>query len=239
MAADDLRHVADDLSRELQALRFGPPVTHVYNPLTYARQGWDAYLRVAGEAKGRVLLLGMNPGPFGMAQTGVPFGDVAMVQGWLGLAPAVARPDVEHPRRPVQGLACTRSEVSGTRLWGWARQKFGSPDAFFQRFMLANYCPLCFLEDSGRNRTPDKLAKAAREALYAVCDRALQRTVAVLEPSRIVGIGQFAEDRARAAVGHLGVPIGRVLHPSPASPAANLGWEREATAQLRALGVEI
>jgi single-strand selective monofunctional uracil DNA glycosylase len=236
---DDLRQITGELCRELDALSFGPPVTHVYNPLVYARAGWDAYLQLAGEAPGRVLLLGMNPGPFGMAQTGVPFGDVGMVRGWLGLDPVVSKPTVEHPRRPVQGLACPRSEVSGTRLWGWARERFGSPEAFFQRFVLANYCPLCFLEDSGRNRTPDKLTRPERDALYAVCDRALRRTVAVLKPERIIGIGGFAEDRAKAALGDLGLPIGRVLHPSPASPAANVGWEREVTVQLRALGVAV
>ena len=31
----------------------------------------------------RVVFLGMNPGPFGMAQVGVPFGEVAAVRDWL------------------------------------------------------------------------------------------------------------------------------------------------------------
>ncbi len=35
------------------------------------------------------------------------------------------------------------------------------------------------------------------------------------------------------------VRIGRILHPSPASPAANRGWAEVATSQLKALGVEV
>src|SRR5688572_32536315 len=95
----------------------------------------------------------MNPGPFGMAQTGVPFGDVAMVRDWLGIVAAVAKPRDEHPKRPVLGFECQRSEVSGARLWGWARARFGTPQRFFERFFVANYCPLAFMESSGANRT--------------------------------------------------------------------------------------
>jgi len=236
-ASQPLRAITDTLDAALRPLTFGPPVTAVYNPLAYARQAYDGYLDLLGTAPGRVLLLGMNPGPFGMAQTGVPFGDVAMVRDWLRLGAAVGKPQDEHPRRPVAGLDCPRAEVSGTRLWGWAREQFGTPAAFFGKFALANYCPLCFLEAGGRNRTPDKLSRAERSALYAVCDQALRATVAVLQPSHIIGIGQFAEERARQAVGDLGLPIGRVLHPSPASPLANAGWGAEASAQLHALGI--
>ena len=64
-------------------LRFAAPVTHVYNPLVYAWAPHEAYLRRFGGARKRVVFLGMNPGPFGMAQTGVPFGEIAAVRGWL------------------------------------------------------------------------------------------------------------------------------------------------------------
>jgi len=234
-----LSKISRDLAREVDRLRFGAPITHVYNPLAYARAPHEAYLKKWGKAPKAVLLVGMNPGPFGMAQTGVPFGDVAMVRDWLGITGAVSQPGSEHPRRPVTGFACTRSEVSGTRLWGFARDAFGTPARFFERFFVANYCPLVFIEESGRNFTPDKLPAAERDPLFTVCDEALRRTVAALEPRFVIGVGAFATARARAALTGFSGVIGTVLHPSPASPKANRGWGRMARAELVALGVTI
>ena len=50
-------------------LKFGPPVTCVYNPLAYAWRAHEQYLRAYGAPPKRVVFLGMNPGPFGMVQT--------------------------------------------------------------------------------------------------------------------------------------------------------------------------
>ena len=212
----------------------------IYNPLDYAREPHETYLSRFGSGQRDILMLGMNPGPFGMAQTGVPFGDVGMVRDWMGIEGPVSKPDPEHPKRPVQGFDCPRSEVSGTRLWGWARSRFGSPAAFFARFFVANYCPLVFMENSGRNRTPDKLPAAEREALYAVCDDALRKTVEAMQPWLVVGVGAFAKQRARIALEGLGCEIGSILHPSPASPAANRGWAETVERQLREeLGVTL
>jgi single-strand selective monofunctional uracil DNA glycosylase len=229
--------IADQLAADVAGLTFSAPVTHRYNPLVYARGAHHRYLATYGAGTREVLLLGMNPGPWGMAQTGVPFGEVALVRDWLGIEAPVARPAGEHPKRPVQGFACPRSEVSGRRLWGWARDRFGTAEAFFARFFVANYCPLVFMEASGRNRTPDKLPAAERAPLFAACDIALRDTVAALRPRWVLGVGKFAEDRARAALdGYDGV-IGRVTHPSPANPRANRGWEPLVEAELGALGV--
>jgi len=214
-------------------------VTHIYNPLDYAWMAHSQYLELYGEAPKEVLFLGMNPGPWGMAQTGVPFGEVGAVRDWLKIDANIGRPEHEHPKRPVQGLDCTRSEVSGARLWGWARELFGTPQRFFSRFFIANYCPLAFLEESGRNRTPDKLPAAEREPLLKVCDRALRQTVENLQPKMVVGVGAFAEVRARSALDDIDVAIGRILHPSPASPAANRGWAEQATRELRELGIDL
>ncbi len=145
----------------------------------------------------------------------------------------------EHPRRPVLGLGCERSEVSGRRLWGWAKALFATPEAFFRSFFVANYCPLQFLESSGRNLTPDKLGAGERQILYTACDRALADSVAVLRPRLVVGVGAFAEHRARTVLGDGGPRIGRILHPSPASPAANRGWAEAASRQLSELGVAL
>lgn len=231
--------IAQDLAEKAGRLRFAPPVTHVYNPLTYAWETHIQYLGRFGAAPKEVLLLGMNPGPWGMAQTGVPFGEVGVVRDWLRIDAAIGRPEHEHPKRPIEGLACTRSEVSGARLWGWARDIFTTPERFFERFFVANYCPLTFMESTGRNRTPDKLPVSERTPLFAACDRALQRTVEILDPDLVVGIGVFAEERARSALAGAGVRIGRILHPSPASPAANRGWSERATRELQELGVEL
>jgi single-strand selective monofunctional uracil DNA glycosylase len=197
------------------------------------------YLQLYGRGRREVLLLGMNPGPWGMAQTGVPFGEVNLVRNWLGIHEHVDRPAKEHPKRPIRGFECPRSEVSGARLWGWARDTFKTPTRFFTRFFIANYCPLCFMDSDGRNITPDKLPARQRKPLLAACDRALHRTVEHFRPRFVIGIGRFAETRALAALDGMNVTIGRILHPSPASPRANKNWAATATAELRSIGVSL
>jgi single-strand selective monofunctional uracil DNA glycosylase len=230
--------IAQTLARAAGRLRFGPPVAHVYNPLSYAGEAHRQYLDRYCCPEADVLLLGMNPGPWGMVQTGVPFGEVSLVRDWLGIADGVCRPQTEHPRRPIHGFECGRSEVSGQRLWGWAQTRFGSPEAFFARFFVWNYCPLAFLEESGRNRTPDKLPVEERLPLFEVCDRALADITDFILPSFVLGVGKFGTDRARALLGDR-VEVGSILHPSPASPAANRGWAGQVEKQLLALGIEL
>lgn len=234
-----LLRIFDALSRTLARLSFGPPVAHVYDPLGYARAPWREYVRRYGTGPKEIVLLGMNPGPFGMAQTGVPFGEVTLVRDWLGLEAPVGRPPHEHPKRPVLGFACPRREVSGTRLWGFARDRFATPERFFARFFVANYCPLLFLEASGRNLTPDKLRAAERVPLLRACDAALRSTIEALQPRIVVGVGHFAEARARSALADTGIAIGRIPHPSPASPAANRGWAQQVEQALEAMGIRI
>ena len=234
--ASRLRAAARRLSRDLAPLRFGAPVSHVYDPLDYARKPFGVYLERFATGPRRVVFLGMNPGPFGMAQTGVPFGDVAAVRDYLGIEAPVRRPAQEHPKRPIHGFACARSEVSGTRVWGAIKRHFGPPERFFRGHFISNYCPLVFVEKSGRNRTPDKLPVRERDALYEACDRHLRRVVAILEPEWVVGIGAFAEGRAREVLDER-VRIGRILHPSPANPRAHKDWSGTVRKELRALGV--
>ena len=224
------------LRGQVDQLRFGRPVTHVYNPLAYATDPYAKYLRAYGKTRKRVVFLGMNPGPFGMAQTGVPFGEVAHVRDWLGIEGRVTRPEAEHPKRPIEGFNCPRSEVSGQRLWGAVAQHFGTPERFFAHHFIANYCPLVFMEASGRNHTPDKLPARERDPLFAVCDDHLRRLIDILAPEMVVGIGAFAEKRAAAALGS-SVRIATILHPSPANPRANKDWGGEVRRQLRDLGL--
>jgi single-strand selective monofunctional uracil DNA glycosylase len=234
-----LVEISRSLSARVATLRFADPVCCVYNPLEYARAPHELYLSRYGVGPKEVLLLGMNPGPFGMAQTGVPFGDVTMVRDWMGIVAPVTKPRDEHPKRPVLGFDCHRTEVSGTRLWGWAGQRFGTPERFFERFFVVNYCPLAFVNSSGANLTPDKLPADEQRPLLAACDEALREVVRQLQPRIVIGVGGFAERRARAALASENVAIGTILHPSPASPLANRGWAETIERQLQSLGVTL
>lgn len=232
-----LDRITDQLVADLDGLRFSPPTAFVYNPLLYARPAWDLYCDRYGGGRREVLMIGMNPGPFGMAQCGVPFGEIAHVRDWLGIETPIGKPKREHPKRPILGFDCPRSEVSGRRLWSWAKERFGTPEAFFERFFITNYCPLVFMEEGGRNRIPEKLPRGERDPLFAACDHALRQTVLAQQPRFVVGVGKFAEKKARQVVGDLDVVIGSVPHPSPASPLANRGWAPLMDAALRDLGV--
>ena len=231
-----LEAAARELSDAIDGMRFAAPVSHVYNPLDYAWAPNAVYLRRFGQGRKKVVFVGMNPGPFGMVQTGVPFGEIAAVRDWMGIVGEVGRPALENPKRPIEGFACERSEVSGRRLWGLFAERFGSAEAFFAEHFVANYCPLAFF-DGGRNLTPDKLPAAEQAPLLAACDAHLRQLIEVLEPEWVIGVGAWAEQRAREALAGLPLKFGRVLHPSPASPAANRGWSEAATRQLVELGV--
>jgi single-strand selective monofunctional uracil DNA glycosylase len=245
MTVTRLLEAARALSLALSRLDFPPPVAHVYDPHRYAWAPYEQYVTRYGAGPKRIVLLGMNPGPFGMMQTGVPFGEIAAVRDWMGIRARVEKPEDEHPKRPIEGFACKRSEVSGRRLWGWAALRFGPADSFFRDWFVLNYCPLAFLEASGRNFTPDKLPAALLARVYDACDRHLATALGALEPAWAIGIGAFAEKRIRSVLeGELmpgavarTIRSGQILHPSPASPAANRGWEEAAERQLAALGV--
>lgn len=251
--------ITRDLVRAVNRFKFAAPVTHVYNPLAYAAGTHELYINKFAAKSKRVIFLGMNPGPFGMAQTGVPFGEISIVRDWMKIEGLVKKPKNEHPKRPVLGFACERSEVSGTRLWGLFRDRFGGAAKFFAQHYVANYCPLVFMGETGANITPDKLTAEERERLFAICDKHLRQTIEILRPAFVVGIGKFAEKRAQLALNQPTmkspaqkkssasatqpeppaiVPrIITILHPSPASPAANKDWVGTATAQLIQAGV--
>jgi single-strand selective monofunctional uracil DNA glycosylase len=228
---------ARQLAARADELRFGAPVTHVYNPLRYAWQAHEIYLRRFGAAPKEVVFLGMNPGPFGMVQTGVPFGQISAVRDWMRICAPIGQPALEHPKRPVLGFACARSEVSGQRLWGLFARRFGTAEKFFARHFVVNYCPLAFLASGGNNQTPDKLRAAERAPLDRICDAHLRRVLEILRPKWLIGVGAFARQRAQIVAAGLPVQTGQILHPSPASPVANAGWAAKAAAQLEAAGV--
>ncbi len=238
MIDNTLIHAAQRLSASVNALQFSAPVTHTLNPLDYAWAPHEAYLRKFGNGKKRVIFMGMNPGPFGMVQVGVPFGEVNAVRDWMKIVAPVSQPKVPNPHRPIEGFDCTRSEISGQRLWALFSERFLDANDFFAYHFVLNYCPLAFF-DNTRNVTPDKLAKDETKALYAACNEHLRACARALEPEWVIGIGKFAETQAHDALGKEfpALKIGTVLHPSPASPMANRGWAPQALAQLQALGI--
>jgi single-strand selective monofunctional uracil DNA glycosylase len=235
----ELKRISSVLASDCSALSFGLKVLAVYNPLVYASGPHNLYLELAGSSTKKVIFLGMNPGPWGMAQTGVPFGEVAAVRDWLGIEAAVGKPEREHPKRPVEGFACARSEVSGRRLWGLFRERFSTPDEFFREHFVANYCPLVFMDSSGANVTPDKLSAEESGHLFEICDHALAETIGLLEPEWVIGIGGFAEKRIRIVKEQIKheFSAAKILHPSPANPKANAGWQEEVIKSLTELGV--
>lgn len=237
----NLIEIAQDLNGDLSTLSFELPTAHVYNPAEYAWDNYRKFIEKYGyNSQKKYVLIGMNPGPWGMAQTGIPFGDPVCARDFFGITGPVNIPAHQHAKRPIYGFDSPRREVSGQRVWQFAAAHFGQAEAFFEDFFIINYCPLIFLETSGRNRTPDKLSSGERKALYAACDRALIRNLQALKPEHAIGIGRFARnclDRIQDQVGD--VKIGHILHPSPASPAANRGWKAAATKQLQALGIAL
>lgn len=235
--AQQLKDLAQELSAKLAMMEFPEPVAYVYDSFDYAFSGYAAYVEKFVQSPKRVFLLGMNPGPWGMAQTGVPFGEISAVRDWMGLRAKIQRPDPEHPKRPIEGFDCTRSEVSGRRLWGLFSERFGRPVNFFKEHFVANYCPLAFMESSARNLTPDKLPVSISQRLEDACDWHLRELVALLQPEWVVGVGGFAEARARQALKGQELKIGRILHPSPASPAANRDWAGTALKQFETQGI--
>ncbi len=227
---------AQKLSKAVDRLKFSAPVTHVYNPLDYAWPMHKLYLERYGTGRTRVIFLGMNPGPFGMVQTGIPFGEIAAVRDFLKLDAPVHKPKHETPLRPIEGMVCKRAEVSGARLWGLFKEQHKTADAFFKHHFVANYCPLAFLENA-RNVTPDKLVKAERIPLDDLCNQHLVEMAEIMQPEWIIGIGKYARKQAETALKGHNIKFGDILHPSPASPAANKGWAPLALNQLQQLGL--
>lgn len=240
MSTKNLLDISRELADAVDTISFNAPITHVYNSVMYTWEAHANYLDMYGTQTPReALLIGMNPGPWGMAQTGVPFGHVPLIRDWLGVSGTIEKPPIEHPKRPIEGFNCKRKEVSGARLWGWAKERFETPTQFFSRFFVTCYCPLSFMEESGRNRTPDKLPKAKKQELFPHCDKALRDTVLYLKPTYVFPVGAFVESRARHALKGLDVTIQRVLHPSPASPQAQHNWSGKAEDAMEQAGFSI
>lgn len=220
--AHGMRRKLDSLSLEFSG--------YIYDPLSYAGEMHDRYLAMSVREDQKVMFLGMNPGPFGMMQTGVPFGDIDSVKGFLGLDGTVKKPHVMCPERPVEGMATTRREMSGRRIWGAVESEF-TRDEFFDFAAVMNWCPLCFLDDKGRNVTPDKLSKEDRAKFYPICDEWLGDVIRVIDPDILVGIGNFTAGRMRG----FGKEVIVMPHPSPLNRGSAAFYPEEAARFMRGL----
>jgi single-strand selective monofunctional uracil DNA glycosylase len=247
-----LMRAAEKLRDDVNRMRFKKPVAYVYNPLDYAWAVHAQFIERFASTPKRIVFVGMNPGPWGMAQTGVPFGEVRAVTTWMKLDAAVGKPKREHPKRPVDGLACARSEVSGARLWGAIAARHPHAATFFDeptRAFVVNFCPLLFLEESGRNITPDKLPAKERVPLEEACRAHLAHVIISLHPEIAIGVGAYAAKQLKTVISSTSTSTsnlrssstmrwGMLPHPSPASPAANRGWTELARTSLQKLHVE-
>lgn len=198
-------------------------VDYVYNPLKYAWGVHQRYIQISGDGGAKTVMLGMNPGPHGMGQMGIPFAATSMVRNVLGISGIpVEQPSFPHPRRPVIGLEYPREEVSGTRIWGLLSETYGSSDRIFEKVFLVNHCPLMLLDgERGTNVTPDKISGNTARRLLRRCDEHLLEVVDALNADCVIGIGKFAEKRAIKALNGSDVLVKGCWHPSPASPLAN------------------
>ena len=234
---DDLIHAAKQLStlcdQQISRIEKKTIVAHATNPLNYAWQHHEQFLRNWGGLGAKTLLLGMNPGPWGMAQSGVPFGSTDIAKNQLQIKPyKLTTPENAHPKRPIVGLDLARQEISGQRLWSLMFDHYGDGESVFSNIFVVNHCPLLLLGESGKNLTPDNLPISVMKTVLNACDKHLQQVVEIMGIERIIGVGKYAEKRACLAFNAdktgLGttasgrkITISSCWHPSPASPLAN------------------
>lgn len=234
-AAAGLRDDAEDLARRMESEGVADCV---YNPLMYAWDIHEEFIRVSGGRGAKTILMGMNPGPHGMGQMGVPFAATSVVRDLLGISGIdVRKPAISHPKRPVNGLAHPKEEVSGTRLWGLLQDRYGGADQIFQNVFIVNHCPLMILHGPrGTNVTPNNVSGPAVRDLLERCDQHLMEVVMALGAEQVIGIGKYAEKRANLALGEIGIRVRTCWHPSPASPLANRNggkdWRENVSAVL-------
>lgn len=248
--------IARNLSNRLIALhksvggRPTKPIAGVLNSHQYAFCPFGEYCNMFAPAGQQPLALfvGMNPGPYGTAQNGIPFGCSSFVNNWMGITQGTAGSAAVKGTElkegidghgfeycpAVLGLRCKKEEVSGKRLWGWAQSVVGGgkAEAFFRHAFVYTYCPLAFFA-GGANVPLADLPVAERRTIEEHCDQALLALVLEMKPVYVIGVGNYAYSKAEKAVTkaavescspHSMVAL-KVAHPSPASPGAAAFWQ--------------
>jgi single-strand selective monofunctional uracil DNA glycosylase len=215
----------------------------VLDPSRYGER-WHAPFRRLYPPRARPLLVfGLNPGPYGMAQTGIPFTDLKrLAQGLPRLAAELAR---SGERLSLPGLApsslqpfLTRTfESSSVRVHRFLRLAHGSAERAFREVVFVNPCPLLFIDRAlGENRTPADLPRALRAGVDEARVEVVSVAVARLRARGAIVLG-------RDAAAALSVPLRARLgeravveweHPARAVPDI---WARGLLAALRRRGL--
>ncbi|KAK0182484.1 hypothetical protein PV327_000623 [Microctonus hyperodae] len=227
-----------ELTKRIELIKFGPPVEYVYSPIEYALSVHLNFLNKYCCGTKNILFLGMNPGPWGMSQTGIPFGEINSVVNWLKLSGFIGKPQKEQNDRKITGFNCKRSEISGRRFWNFFKSICGNPENFFKYSFIRNYCPVALMDASGRNITPAELKGPEQKRLRDVCDKALVTIIKLLKVEKIIGIGRFAEQRAKNVIKISGLSTKTLWmpHPSPRS-TDNKNWNDKASKVLNDLNL--
>ena len=199
----------------------------VYNPLTYARNMHLEYLKKSTGHGATILFLGMNPGPFGMMQTGVPFGAVSYVRDYLNI-----KNDVKefclHPKHKIIGLETKRDEPSGKKLWALMQSLYPKSNELFSHITVQNYCPLAFLDDSGKNIALNNVKN--RKELESLCDNYIKDYILDNNIKVLVGVGVYAYEKLLSL--NLNLTVIKILHPSPLNPLSHKGWDEGVMKQI-------
>lgn len=222
-----------DLNNELNELQFPKNITHIYNPIVYALNLHCQYIKKFLNGKKKVMLIGMNPGPNGMVQNGVPFGNTNTVKNLMKIQGQVDQPPSLNPKRPVTGLSCTTEEPSGVRIWNLLQKLAGSLEVFGEQCFLHNFCPLAFFDEQGKNITPSELKGKIKSTLRDICLKYLEKEIQLIQPEIIIAIGSYVGDSLRklskqSIYVRTNIKILQLAHPSPRS-LNNNNWPEKAT----------
>ncbi|XP_016950263.1 single-strand selective monofunctional uracil-DNA glycosylase [Drosophila biarmipes] len=221
------------LNEALDQLTPPPNIKCIYNPIVYASQLHCDYVRRFLSGPKKLVFIGMNPGPNGMAQTGIPFGNVRTVKLLMQISGSVGKPPIEHPKRPVLGLDCRIEEPSGVRLWELFLRLAGNINIFSQQCFVHNFCPLAFFDEAGKNLTPSELKGSYKKQLREFCLETLEEQLLLLKPQVLVAVGEYVHTALKGSryCKSDSVCVLRLPHPSPRS-VNNNDWPNKARAFL-------
>jgi Uracil DNA glycosylase superfamily. len=207
------------------------------NVFSYAIDPFLEYLEKAERGSVRTLYLGMNPGPYGMYRTGIPFCDFVTKREFLKITASVDETFIDVDAVRGEKPDEKRREVSGMRLWGLFESVYHSPERFFSSSLVLSYSPLIFFRSEGRraNIALSDVKSLDRKRIEKVSDEFLKRYIKELKCDTLVGIGDYAH-RALVRCSD-GERLLKIAHPSPANPAANGDWAGRTYCYLKSEGV--
>jgi len=195
----------------------------VWNPALYALDIYQEYLTKFPPEPGAILALGLNPGPYGMAQTGIPFTDCRTASGALGMEmtiPGKAPDDLISRLKKANGKWRGTYERSSLGMYRFLILAWGDIKTAYRNWFVGNPCPLLFLDPERWNVTPADPRLRRMKEVGELRQRAVIGFSEILNPR---GIVCFGKDVAKA-VGEVAIrQVGpdRVVfyeHPARAVP---------------------